>query len=184
MGTEKKQRKTNLIDSSLIISFLIKDHNYNSNKPYESMHGAAKELFRQIESGEYIATLELPVLMEAIYVLESYYKQKRGNINLALQKILDLRHISIKEKDIIKDTLWLWAYSPRISFIKCYLFTKCKSKKLYQIDSLDRNYDIHNEVEKEREMLDELNYLESKGPLSLKEREIYDAIKSIKLKNF
>lgn len=104
-----------IIDANLILRFLLNDIPVQAD--------ITEAYFRQAKKGSISLTVPTVVLNEVVYVLVKVYKLARSQVVEKLLAILDMDYLDIEERNILKETLKLYA-SPSISFIDGYLFVK------------------------------------------------------------
>ena len=103
-----KQRK--LIDSDLIIPYLVQDHEMNAR--------VARKLFETYDRGK-VAIVVLPVVLaECVFVLESFCKHPRGDIASALGALISGPGVEIHEVAIHLDALDRYRKT-KVHFVDC-----------------------------------------------------------------
>lgn len=129
----------NLLDTNIILRFLVAD----DEKAYEK----TKKLFMLIESGKLTVDLELTVIFEVIYVLSSYYKREKTEIYNAVIKIVDLKNVRIKRKEMVKKTLSIWK-AKNIGLVDSQLIAMSSLGDVKCIYSFDKGFDKFDHVKR------------------------------------
>ena len=121
------KKKEVLIDTNLIIRFLVNDDPVKSNR--------VKKL---LQSSKYINILLDTVVAEIIWVLSSYYEIDKVSI---IEKIRALIHVdSIQcNKPLLNRSLSIWENN-NISFIDSYIVSSAESRNI-GIFSYDLKFD-------------------------------------------
>ena len=104
--------KKYLVDSNLLLRFLLADHPELSPK--------AVRLFQQAADRRCLLILTALGLAEAVWVLTSFYELDRGQIADGLAKLIDRAGVHCPERDIIIDALRRFART-NCDFYDCYL---------------------------------------------------------------
>ena len=121
-----------LIDTNVIVRFLIGDQNPKSEGLYD--------FFSSLERGEKRVELKMIVLFQVIFVLKSFYKVPKLLIAQALIDLLSYRGIKIKKKKIVLKMLNLWKEHP-IEIVDCYLLALLQSHPENVLYSYDHDFD-------------------------------------------
>jgi predicted nucleic-acid-binding protein len=129
----------NLLDTNIILRFLVAD---NTNK-YER----TKALFSLIESGKATVDLEHTVIFEVIYVLKSYYKREKQEIYNAIIKIINLRNVRVKKKEMMKKALSIWK-DKNMGLVDSQLIAMSASGDAKCIYSFDKGLDKFDSVKR------------------------------------
>ena len=117
-----------LIDSNLVIRFLLQDH------PNQSP-GASK-LFYNKDETLYLTDI---VIAEVIWVLTSFYKIPKEDVIEKIYTLLDLPN-TISNRTLLVRALYLYR-NFNIAFIDSYLLAYCEGEKLEGIYSFDEGLD-------------------------------------------
>lgn len=131
----------NLIDTNIILRFLIADD--------PEMFEKTKKFFADLEKGKLFVDLELTVIFEVIYVLKSYYRKEKEEICNAVQKIVDLKNVRIKRKEIVKKMLSIWKNNT-VGLVDSQLIALCErgqAKCVYSFDKGMDKFDAVNRLE-------------------------------------
>lgn len=129
----------NLLDTNIILRFLVAD---DTNK-YER----TKALFSLIESGRVTVDLEHTVIFEIIYVLKSYYKREKQEIYDAVIKIINLRNVRVKKKEMMKKALSIWK-DKNMGLVDSQLIAMSASGDAKCIYSFDKGLDKFDSVKR------------------------------------
>jgi len=125
-----QQKKIHLIDTNIIIRYLMGDDINKAN--------LAAELMLKVENGLENIEISSVVTAEIIWTLEKFYKVPKLEISNKLLTIFSFRGIKGFEKGIIIEALRLYA-SHNIDFVDCYLAAKSveKAMPIYTFDKKD-----------------------------------------------
>ncbi len=85
------------VDTNYFLRFLLNDIN--------KQHLEAKRLFLEASEGKVKLFTSTIVFFEIYWVLSSYYEKNKQEVVEALQKILDLKFIALKERQILSNCL-------------------------------------------------------------------------------
>ncbi|HIP58493.1 MAG TPA: type II toxin-antitoxin system VapC family toxin [Archaeoglobus profundus] len=85
-----------LIDTNIIIRFLVGDHE-------EYLH-IATEIFTQVENGEIEVEIIDSVIMEALFILIKFYKLPKSEVIADLKRLIALRGV-VGDKVLLIETL-------------------------------------------------------------------------------
>lgn len=85
------------VDTNYFLRFLLND--------ISKQHLEAKQLFLEAAEGKVKLFTSTIVFFEIYWVLSSYYEKNKEEIVEGLQKILDLKFISLKERQILLNCL-------------------------------------------------------------------------------
>jgi predicted nucleic acid-binding protein len=90
-------RKRRLIDSNLIVRYLVQDHERHAR--------AAGRLLDACDRGEVVVVVLPVVLAECVFVLESFYEHSRADIASALARLISSPGIEIGDLPVHLDAL-------------------------------------------------------------------------------
>ena len=124
---------TYLLDTNVIVRFLRQDH--------PTMGPAARGLFQAASRGEVRLLLEESIVAEAVYVLQSVYKQSRTDIADALQAIV--RRAPAIQSDrpaVLHDALDYYRRLNQVDFADALLAALAMDKRV-AVASFDRDLD-------------------------------------------
>jgi predicted nucleic-acid-binding protein len=105
-------RKRRLIDTNLIVRYLVQDH------PKQAQ--AAGKLFEACDRGELVIVLLPAVLAECVFVLELFYQHPREAIASALKTFVLSPGVEIGEAAIHLDALERYRRT-KLHFVNCLL---------------------------------------------------------------
>lgn len=129
---------TYLLDTNVIIRLLRQDH--------PAMGPAAKGLFQAASRGEVRLLLEESIVAEAVYVLQSVYKQSRGDIADALQAIVRRAPaIKCERPAVLHDALDRYRRQSQVDFADALLAALAVDQQL-PVASFDRDLDRFSDV--------------------------------------
>lgn len=109
--------KEEVVDTNVLIRFLVGDNKVQQRQ--------AKEWFSQAQRGTKKLTIKILVVAETCFVLESFYKKKRGEIADAFEVVLAQKWLNIDERDVLL-SLWSW-YREGFHFVDSYLLAWVKN---------------------------------------------------------
>ncbi len=126
----KQPAKAYLIDTNVILRYLLGDHKIFSPK--------AKTFMELISQG--IKKTEIPsvVIVECVYVMEKFYKIPKNEIVDTLSKILNFVGIINRDKSEILEALLQYANS-NPDVVDCILAAQSSPEKV--IISFDKDFD-------------------------------------------
>jgi len=101
-----------LIDTNLIVRYLVQDH--------ETHAKAATKLFEACDRGAVTLIILPVVLSECVFVLESFYKHPRASIAKVLADLIASPGIEIDDRDIVTDALKRYGRT-KLHFVDCIL---------------------------------------------------------------
>ena len=118
-----------LLDTNAILRFLLDD-----------LHDQHEVIKRAIEESDCI--LILPVVQEAVYVLEGYYNVPRDRI---VQSFTDLKDaVMIEDEDVCLKTFEYYTEQPKLDFADCIL---CGYHSVRKIDVLTFDRKLRKKME-------------------------------------
>ncbi len=120
--------KTVAVDTNIILRLLLADH--------PTLHEQARQMFSQAEGGKYKIYLDEVIVAEAVWVLDSFYKQTKDKIVSILTQLLSQPWIINPRKKLIMETLNIFN-SQNLSYIDCWLLCLCQNNR-YTLKTLDR----------------------------------------------
>lgn len=85
-----------LIDTNIIIRFLVGDHEEHLEK--------ATEIFTKVENGEIEVEILEAVIMEALFVMVKFYKLPQSEVIADLKRLIALRGV-VGDKVLLIETL-------------------------------------------------------------------------------
>jgi len=130
--------ETYLLDTNVLLRFLRQDD--------PAMGAAARRLFQAAALGEVSLVLEEAILAEAVYVLQSMYKQGRSEIADALQALLRRAPaIQSKRPTVLHDALERYRRHSQVDFADALLAALAVDGKI-PVASFDRDLDRFGDV--------------------------------------
>ena len=120
-----------LLDTNIIIRFLVGDHEKHLKK--------STEYFKQIEQGAKKVEILSEVLMETFFVLTKFYKVPKIDAISDLKTILSFEGVVNKNKGILFETLNI-VENKNIDFVDALICVKCKFQN-YDKLSFDKDLD-------------------------------------------
>lgn len=113
---------TLLLDTNIIIRYLLKDHPLLSPK--------AKNFFQQAKRGEVLLYIDEVVIAEIVWVLSSsVYQKEPTTIADQLKQLLASGWIINERKNVILQALNLFAKN-NLSFVDCWLYVVSQNKNI------------------------------------------------------
>ena len=118
-----------LLDTNIIIRFLVGDHEEHLEK--------STEYFEQIEQGSMEVEILSDVLMEAFFVLTKFYKLPKVEVISDLKTILSFEGVVNKDKVILFEALSI-IENKNLDFVDALICAKCKFQN-YEKLSFDKD---------------------------------------------
>ena len=129
---------TYLLDTNAIVRFLRQDH--------PTMGPAAKALVQAANRGEVRLLLEESIVAEAVYVLQSVYKQTRGDTADALQALVRRAPaIQCERTAVIHDALDRYRRQTQVDFADALLAALAADQHI-PVASFDRDLDRFSDM--------------------------------------
>lgn len=122
--------KRRLIDTNLIVRYLVQDHPKHAQ--------AAERLFEACDRGELTVMVLPAVLAECVFVLESFYGRSREAIAEALGALLSSSGVEIIEAAVHLDALRRYRNS-KLHFVDCVLAAAAAAQNI-PLASFDRGF--------------------------------------------
>lgn len=116
------------VDTNYFLRFLLNDIN--------KQHLEAKELFLEASQGKIKLISSTIVFFEIYWVLSSYYNKKKQDIISALQAIIDLKFIGLKERQILQNSLSRFKKA-NFDLEDCYNIAYTKSRIVKEFRTFD-----------------------------------------------
>lgn len=104
--------KRRLVDTNLIVRYLVQDHEKHAK--------AAGKLFDACDRGDVVIVVLPAVLVECVFVLESFYEHPRGHISSALGRLISSPGVEIGGATIHLDALERYRKT-KVHFVDCLL---------------------------------------------------------------
>lgn len=125
--------KKYFVDSNIFLRFLIKDD--------EQKFKRCQQFFEDVEAGKIKIIISPLVLAEIVWVLGSFYKFGKQKILQALQAIILLKNLKIRDKSDIIAALALFEQT-EAKFIDCLIASdRDLQAKKYVLISYDDDFD-------------------------------------------
>lgn len=119
-----------LIDTNLIIRYLVQDHEKHAK--------AAGKLFDACDRGDVVLVVLPSVLAECVFILESFYEHPREDIALALGRLISSAGIEIDDAAIQLDALDRYG-KKKVHFVDCVIAATAGAEKI-AIASFDQDF--------------------------------------------
>lgn len=123
-----------LIDTNIIIRFLIGDHEQHLQKSIK--------IFHAIEIGDLQVEILDVVLMETLFVLTKFYKLPKSEVVADLKSILAMEGVINADKFILFEALSLFA-DKNIDFVDVLI---CSKSRLQGYNSLSFDKDVNKNI--------------------------------------
>lgn len=115
-----------ILDTKVLVHFILGDNKAQMKQ--------AIEWFRQTTAGEREIIVKPAVIAEAVYVLESFYKQSRKNISSVFIPFLAMPVLIVEDREPL---LKLWSdYMAGLHFIDAYFISsaRCENAEILSFD--------------------------------------------------
>ena len=119
------------VDTNIFLRYLINDDVSISDK--------IEDVFKKASSGKILLITGSLVIIEIIFVLESYYDKSKKDIETAVLKIMNTKGLEIKDSDIILDALNYYLHK-NIDFVDAYNAFFMKEHNIADILTLDKKH--------------------------------------------
>ena len=129
----KQPGKAYLIDTNVILRYLLDDHSRFSPKAGAFMEAVSKETKK--------AKIPAVVIVECIYVLEKFYKVPKKEIIDKLCRILNFKGIINPDKSAILKSLFMYQKS-NVDIVDCILAALSASDQV--VVSFDKDFEKLN----------------------------------------
>ena len=117
----KQQKKVYLIDTNIILRYLLDDHKKHSPK--------ARTFMAKVSEGTKKAEIFDVVIVECIYVMEKYYQIPRNEISMKLSGILNFSGIVNPDRSELLEALLKYNDS-NIDIVDCILAAHSSTEKV------------------------------------------------------
>jgi predicted nucleic-acid-binding protein len=104
--------KQRLVDTNLIVRYLVQDHEKHAK--------AAGKLFDACDRGDVVMVVLSAVLAECVFVLESFYQHRRGDIASTLGRLISCPGVEITGAAIHLDALDRYRKT-NVHFVDCLI---------------------------------------------------------------
>lgn len=122
-------KKVYLIDTNVVLRYLLDDH--------EDFSPKAKAFMQDVAKGSIKAELPTVVLVECVYVMEKFYKIPKNEIIDTLSSILNIKGITNSAKSEILDALIKYEKS-NADIVDCVLAAKSSPQRV--VVSFDKDF--------------------------------------------
>jgi len=120
------------LDTNIFIRFLTDDVHEKAD--------ACEDIFKKaVEKQETLFTTDL-VIAEIVWVLESFYKLQKNEVQDKVEKILNTPNLTCPHKDLILSALILYS-EKNIDYINAYNALILKEYGIEELYSYDKHYD-------------------------------------------
>ncbi len=103
------------LDTNIFIRFLTRDN--------EKMFDECRKLFEFIRMGKIVPYTSNIVLLEIVFILTRQYKFPKNDVRKDLEKLINLRNLTLIETADTKDAVRLFG-NTNIKFSDCYISTQ------------------------------------------------------------
>ncbi len=132
--------KRRLVDTNLIVRYLVQDHEKHAK--------AAGKLFDACDRGDVVIVVLPAVLVECVFVLESFYEHPRGDIASALGRLISSPGVEI-DAAIHLDALDRYRKT-KIHFVDCLIAATAATENM-PVASFDQDFRKFTDVRVETE---------------------------------
>jgi predicted nucleic-acid-binding protein len=122
--------KRTLVDTNLIVRYLVQDHEKHAR--------TAGRLFDACDRGEVMIIVLPAVLAECVFVLESFYKNPRGDIASALGRLISSPGVEMSGAAIQLDALDRYRKT-KVHFVDCVIAATAAAENV-PVASFDRDF--------------------------------------------
>jgi predicted nucleic-acid-binding protein len=129
-----------LVDTNLIVRYLVQDHEKHAK--------AAGKLFDACDRGDVVIVVLPAILAECVFVLESFYEHRRGDIASALGRLISSPGVEI-DAAIHLDALDRYRKT-KVHFVDCLIAATATTENL-QVTSFDQDFRKFTDVRVETE---------------------------------
>lgn len=133
--------KRKLVDTNIIVRFLVQDHEVQKNDKHAK---AAGRLFDACDRGEVTVVLLPAVLAECVFVLESFYKHPRADIASALSHFVSSPGVEIDAVAVQLDALARFKRT-KAHFVDCLIAATAVAEHL-PVASFDQDFRKFSDV--------------------------------------
>ena len=133
--------KRRLVDTNLIVRYLVQDHERHAK--------AAGKLFDGCDRGDVVVVVLPAVLAESVFVLDSFYEHARGDIASALGRLISSPGVEISDAAIHLDALDRYRRT-KIHFVDCLIAATAAAENT-PIASFDQEFRKFSDVRVETE---------------------------------
>ena len=128
--------KRRLVNTNLIVRYLVQDHERHAK--------TGGKLFDACDRGEVVIVVLPAVLAECVFVLESFYEHRRGDIASALGRIISSPGVEISGATIHLDALDRYRKT-KVNFVDCVIAANAASEDL-SVASFDQDFTEFTDV--------------------------------------
>lgn len=116
-----------IVDTNVLLRFLIKDDSILGTK--------ASEFFNNASKGKFVIKLNELIVAECLWVLISHYKYSKEQAISSLRQLILREEFKIRDKVLINESLVFYLEN-NISWVDSYLYCQSKSSglKLFTFD--------------------------------------------------
>jgi predicted nucleic-acid-binding protein len=122
--------KRRLVDTNLIVRYLVQDHEKHAK--------AAGRLFDACDRGDVVIVVLPAVLVECVFVLESFYEHPRKDIASALGRLISSPCIEIDGAAIHLDALDRYRKT-KVHFVDCLIAATAAAENM-PVASFDQDF--------------------------------------------
>ena len=133
--------KRRLVDTNLIVRYLVQDHERHAK--------AAGKLFDACDRGDVVIVVLPAVLAESVFVLDSFYELARGDIASALGRLISSPGVEISGAAIHLDALDRYRRT-KIHFVDCLIAATAAAENT-PVASFDQDFRKFTDVRVETE---------------------------------
>jgi predicted nucleic-acid-binding protein len=127
--------KRRLVDTNLIVRYLVQDHEKHAK--------AVGKLFDVCDRGDVMIVMLPAVLAECVFVLESFYEHRRGDITSALGRLISSPGVEIDAAAIHLDAFDRYRKT-KVHFVDCLIAATAATENM-PVASFDRDFRVETQ---------------------------------------
>ena len=124
------------VDTNLIVRYLVQDHEKHAN--------AAGRLFDACDRGDLVIVVLPVVLVECVFLLDSFYGHARGDIASALSRLISSPGVEISGAAIHLDALDRYQKT-KVHFVDCLIAATATTEDV-AVATFDQDFRKFNDV--------------------------------------
>ncbi len=117
-----------LIDTNIILRYLVGDD--------KDLYKKSETIFKEAQLGKRKLQVEVVVIAESCFVLESFYNKTKDEIASAMEVFLSQKWLKVENRKALL-SMWPW-YLQNLHFVDSYLLALSKTDS-YKLLTFDKN---------------------------------------------